>query len=126
MPLRKPTRALLTLAAALCCLAALALLTAHYAPPRSMERIALSAPRPATRATEAATCKPAAPTGTINLNAADADELCQLTGVGPALARRIIEEREQNGRFAYAEDLLCVRGIGDKTYQKLLGQFCLD
>lgn len=56
----------------------------------------------------------------IPINFAGKDELTQLPGVGPALAERIIEEREQNGVFRLPEDLLAVRGIGAATLQRLL------
>ena len=46
-------------------------------------------------------------------------------GIGPKLATAIIDEREQNGAFRYWEDLLCVRGIGEKTLRKLEGQLGL-
>ena len=56
----------------------------------------------------------------IPINFAGKDELTQLPGVGPALAERIIEEREKNGVFRLPEDLLAVRGIGAATLQRLL------
>ena len=49
-----------------------------------------------------------------------ADELDTLPGVGEVIAQRIIEEREQNGPFYYPEDLMNVKGIGEKTLEKLL------
>lgn len=60
------------------------------------------------------------PAGDINVNTASADVLETLPHVGPAIAQRIVEEREQNGPFHYSQDLLSVRGIGEKTLQKLL------
>ena len=54
------------------------------------------------------------------VNTADADELDTLPGVGEVIAQRIIEEREQNGPFYYPEDLMNVKGIGEKTLEKLL------
>lgn len=64
--------------------------------------------------------------GRVNVNEADKEALCALNGVGPALAERIIRERETNGRFSYPEDLLTVSGIGRKTLEKLLDQMELD
>ena len=65
------------------------------------------------------------PEGTIDINTGDAAELDMLRGVGPAIAQRIIEEREANGRFTYPEDLLSVNGIGQKTLDKLWEQIFL-
>ncbi len=54
--------------------------------------------------------------GVVNINQASKDELALLPRVGPALAERIIAYRESNGRFEQAEDLILVRGIGEKTF----------
>lgn len=66
------------------------------------------------------------PDGPVNVNTATLEELIQIKHVGPALAEKIILERETNGPFYYREDLLNVSGIGEKTLLKLDGQFCLD
>jgi competence protein ComEA len=52
--------------------------------------------------------------GLIDLNNADQDELETLPRIGPAIAQRIIEWRESNGRFGSVDDLLAVSGIGEK------------
>lgn len=51
----------------------------------------------------------------VNLNLATSEQLESLPGVGPVLAERIVAWREQHGRFASADDLLDVSGIGDKV-----------
>ena len=56
-----------------------------------------------------------APQGQVDVNTADAQALLALDGVGPALAEAILTERAQNGAFWYPEDLLAVKGIGEKT-----------
>lgn len=58
----------------------------------------------------------------VNINSADASELDKLPGVGPAIAKRIVDYRTANGPFASPEDLKEVPGIGDATYEKLAGQ----
>ncbi len=62
---------------------------------------------------------PGAAQGKVNLNTADAAALETLPRVGPALAARIINWREANGRFSTVEDLLSVTGIGQKTFDGL-------
>lgn len=57
--------------------------------------------------------------GTVNVNEADAGQLALLPRIGPALAGRIVEFREENGEFATPDDLMLVRGIGEKTMELL-------
>jgi competence protein ComEA len=61
----------------------------------------------------------AAVAGQVNINAASAEELALLPHVGAATAQRILEHREKNGAFKAAEDLLLVRGIGEKTFDDI-------
>ena len=55
----------------------------------------------------------------INVNAADAEELCELPGVGACYAGRIVAYREAHGPFEKPEDLAAVRGIGPRTVERL-------
>jgi len=59
------------------------------------------------------------PDGRINLNTASAVELQRLTGIGPALAGRIVEDRTVHGPFARVSDLTRVSGIGPRTLERL-------
>jgi len=52
----------------------------------------------------------------VNINTADAERLATLKGIGPALAQRIIEYREQNGAFKTIEEIKNVRGIAQKKF----------
>ncbi len=57
--------------------------------------------------------------GRVNLNTADVADLDTLPRVGPAIAERIIQWREENGRFTSVDDLLSVPGIGEKMLASL-------
>jgi competence protein ComEA len=55
----------------------------------------------------------------LNLNTATPKELETLPGVGPVLARRIIEFREKKGGFRRVEELLVIPGISEKKWKAI-------
>ncbi|GAA3578955.1 hypothetical protein GCM10022197_40510 [Microlunatus spumicola] len=55
----------------------------------------------------------------VDLNRASVDQLDTLPGVGPVTAQKIVDWREQHGRFSAADELQEVDGIGPKTYARL-------
>ena len=56
--------------------------------------------------------------GPVNINTADAATLAaELTGVGPALAEEIVRDRSANGNFGAPEDLVRVKGIGQRIVE---------
>lgn len=55
----------------------------------------------------------------VDLNSANRKQLESLPGIGPALAERIVQYREKNGRFKRIEELLNVKGIGEKKFLRL-------
>jgi competence protein ComEA len=55
----------------------------------------------------------------INLNRATQEELMTLPGIGPALAKRVLDYRAQNPPFKRPEDLLILRGINRKLFDKI-------
>ncbi len=62
---------------------------------------------------------------TVNINQATAEQLTTINGVGPVMAQRIVEFRQKNGAFKKVEDLLSVKGIGEKKLDKMRGQISL-
>lgn len=82
--------------------------------------ILLASPTFATTNQQAA---PAAASATskaaININAATIDQLETLPGIGRKTAERIIEYRTKSGGFKRIEDLMNVKGIGEKSFLKL-------
>lgn len=61
----------------------------------------------------------------VNINTADEKTLDTLPGVGPAMAKRIIEYRETEGAFQSIEDIKKIRGIGDAKFAKLKDKICI-
>jgi competence protein ComEA len=55
----------------------------------------------------------------INLNTATVAQLESLPGIGKATAERILEYRQKNGSFKKVEDLMNVRGVGEKSFLTL-------
>lgn len=55
----------------------------------------------------------------LDINKATVQELISLPGIGKTLARRIVDFRMKNGPFSEIKDLLAVKGIGTKTFEKI-------
>ncbi len=56
----------------------------------------------------------------MNINTASVEELTELPGVGKVVAERIVSYREANGPFKSPEDLIKVKGIGQRKLEKIL------
>lgn len=59
----------------------------------------------------------------INLNLAQTSDLTEIPGIGPSKAELIINYREEKGGFKTVEELKEVKGIGEKTFEKLKPYF---
>ena len=86
--------------------------------------VAVQAPSAAaqTKPAARATSKPAAPSAAVNINTASVAELDALPGIGAKTAALIVEYRTKNGPFKKVEELMNVRGIGEKNFLKLKSQ----
>jgi len=71
---------------------------------------------------KAAAAPKAASTAVVNINTASAAELDALPGIGAKTAARIVEYRQKNGPFKKIEELMNVRGVGEKNFLKLKAQ----
>lgn len=58
-------------------------------------------------------------TNMVNINKASQTELETLPGIGPSIALKIINYREENGKFSSVEDLRNVNGIGDSKFENI-------
>jgi comEA protein len=55
----------------------------------------------------------------VNINSADSGQLINLPQIGPKMAQRILDYRKSNGNFKRVQDLMKVKGIGEKVFAKL-------
>lgn len=55
----------------------------------------------------------------VNLNTATVEQLQTLPGIGASVAKKIIEHRTKTGKFTKVEDILNIKGIGEKKFQKM-------
>jgi competence ComEA-like helix-hairpin-helix protein len=56
----------------------------------------------------------------ININTASAEKLQELPGIGPAYSTRIVEWRNKNGHFVSKNQLLEIKGIGEKRLEAIV------
>jgi competence protein ComEA len=64
--------------------------------------------------------------GKVNLNLATSSQLEQLPGIGPVIAGRILQHRDENGPFRQISDIQQVAGIGDVIYSKIKDQISVS
>ena len=86
----------------------------------SLLLVLLALTTPATAQEKGAKAKPAAsPAAPVNLNTATVAQLEALPGVGTRTAQLIVEHRQKNGGFKKIEELMNIKGIGEKSFLKL-------
>ena len=73
----------------------------------------------AAKATASAAKPKATASSPVNLNSASVAQLQTLPGIGGSTAQRIVEYRQKNGSFKKIEELMNVKGIGEKSFLKL-------
>ncbi len=63
---------------------------------------------------------------TINLNSASAEDFMRLPKIGKVMAQRIIDYRDKHGRFSSINELLNVKGIGEKIFERIKGEVTIE
>lgn len=94
------------------CLPALVIVSLFAAAPHAV----------AAQSARRASAKTAATVGIVNINTASASDLEALPGIGAKTAARIVDYRQKNGPFKKVEELMNVRGVGEKNFLKLKPQ----
>lgn len=64
--------------------------------------------------------------GVLNINTATAKELTALSGIGEKMSQKIVEYREEHGRFEVREDILKIPGIGEKKFEEIKENICVE
>ena len=71
--------------------------------------------------------KPPSPahTAVLDINRASAEEFEKLPGIGPKMAAQIVAYRAKHGPFRRVEDLLIIKGMGNKKWKALRPYVCV-
>ena len=76
--------------------------------------------------TPAAQTPSASPELHVNINTAEAQELCLLPGIGETIAARIVDYRKAHGLFNNTDEIMNVSGIGAKKYEEIKSYITID
>jgi competence protein ComEA len=79
----------------------------------------VSSPMSAQRAARPPVSAAVVSTEVVNLNSATADQIATLPGIGPKTADLVVQYRVKNGPFKKIEEIMNVRGIGEKSFLKI-------
>lgn len=74
----------------------------------ALSSVSVMAQKPATASTEK-----------VNLNTATSEQLQSIPGIGPSTAKSILDYRAKVGKFNKIEEIINVKGIGEKKFQKI-------
>ncbi len=88
----------------------------------ALATLVASHPQPASAQTPNRDAGKATSGGVVNINTAAAADFEGLPGIGAKTAARIVEYRQKNGPFKKVEELMNVRGVGEKSFLKLKPQ----
>jgi comEA protein len=66
-----------------------------------------------------------AATEKVSLNSATVEQLQSLPGIGPSIAKSIVEHRTKIGKFSRIEEVMNVKGVGEKKFQKIKDRLTL-
>jgi competence protein ComEA len=94
----------------------------HLLPIVALVSLVCAHSQPVSAQAASRTAAKATVSGIVNINTAAAADFVGLPGIGTKTAARIIEYRQKNGPFKKVEELMNVRGIGEKNFLKLKPQ----
>jgi len=84
-----------------------------------MSSVSIMAQKSASTRAASKSASTQASTEKINLNSATVEQLESLPGIGPAMAKTIVEHRTKVGKFSRIEEIMKVKGVGEKKFQKI-------
>ena len=79
----------------------------------------IASPLLAQRATKPPVAATAVSLEVVNLNSATAAQIASLPGIGPKTADLVVQYRQKNGPFKKIEEIMNVRGVGEKSFLKI-------
>jgi competence protein ComEA len=79
----------------------------------------IASPLLAQRATKPPVAPTVVSTEVVNLNSATAAQIASLPGIGPKTADLVVQYRQKNGPFKKIEEIMNVRGVGEKSFLKI-------
>jgi competence protein ComEA len=81
--------------------------------------VVMSSPLIAQRGTKPPSAVTVVSNEVVNLNSATAAQIASLPGIGPKTAELVVQYRTKNGPFKKIEEIMNVRGIGEKSFLKI-------